>query len=298
MMELIFGLFLSFILMSALKPLVNRMESKKVPRQLAAFLVLISAIGLIGFTLGFILPPIISESILFFKNLPFLLAKTFPFLQDYLKVESAIQFLPDLTQNVVKVVTGVFSNFLFLVSVFFFTFYFLLEEKFLEKFLSRFFEPRQTRKIVEVTEKIERRMGAWMRGEIVLMSVIGILTYVGLSILGVKYALSLAFIAGLLEVIPIIGPIISAIPAVLVATSTSYVLSGGTIILYIIIQQLENNIVVPFVLSKAVGMNPITTLIALTVGGTLGGLMGSILAVPAALFIETIVSETMKEKSS
>ena len=119
-----------------------------------------------------------------------------------------------------------------------------------------------------------------------LMTSIGLLTYIGLSILGVPFALSLAFLAGLLEIVPIIGPIMSAIPAFIVASSASSFLGLGTLVLYLIIQQLENNLIVPYIMNKAVGIHPITTLIALSIGGTLGGILGAILAVPVALIIE------------
>ena len=137
-----------------------------------------------------------------------------------------------------------------------------------------------------------------MRGELILMTIIGVFTYIALNILGIKFALSLAFIAGLLEIIPIIGPIIAAIPAFLVASSDSFFLGGIVIILYIIIQQLENNLIVPFVMNKAVGIHPITILIALSIGGRLGGLLGAVLAVPVALFIETIVTQLLSRNVS
>ena len=165
----------------------------------------------------------------------------------------------------------------------------------MESFLEKFLSPKEVSKILSVSQKIELRMGAWMRGELILMLVIGIATYIGLKVLGIKFALSLAFIAGLLEVIPIIGPIVASLPAFVVASSTSFVLGGATLVLYVIIQQLENNVVVPYVMSKTAGIHPITTLIALAIGAKLGGLMGAIIAVPTALFIETVVSSYMKE---
>ena len=296
--ELISALFFAFIFMSTLKPLVNRIERTGVNRSLAAVTIFLLTLLAIIFMFGTILPPIISESILFIKNLPFLLVETFPFLSDYLSLESAIQFLPNITQNFVRVASGVFSNFIFLISILFFTFYFLLERNFLESFVIKFLDGKQALTIMKVTQKIERRMGAWMRGELVLMTIIGLITYFSLNILGVKYALSLGFIAGMLEIVPIIGPIIAAIPAFLVASSDSFFMGGVIIILYTIIQQLENNLIVPYVMNKAVGIHPVTTLIALSIGGKLGGLLGAILAVPVALLIETVFAELASYNTS
>lgn len=291
--QLIYALFIAFIFMSALKPLVNRLERFRFPRPAAAFLVVISALVSVAFILAFMIPPIVSETIDFFTNLPIFLSETFPFFKGTLNPDSALQFLPDITQNAFKVATGLFSNILFVMSVIFFTFYFLLEEQFTESFLKRFFDVKTARRIEMVLRKAELRMGAWMRGELVLMTVVGLLTYVVLIALHVPFALSLAFLAGLLEIVPIIGPIVSAIPAFIVASASSFLLGGATLGMYLIIQQLENNIIVPYIMNKAVGIHPITTLIALSIGGTLGGVVGAIIAVPIALVIETVVLDVI-----
>lgn len=289
--DLIFALFLAFILMSALKPIVRFLEKRRIPRSLGVITVFLITVFLIVFVLSFIIPPVVQESFYFFKNLPSLINSVFPNASFYLNVESLSKIFPDITQNFVKVISGVFSNFIFIMSVIFFSFYFLLEEKFLKKFLDKFLEEKQSAKIVDIFDKVERRMGAWVWGELILMTVIGIMSYIGLTLLKMKYVLSLAIIAGILEVVPIIGPIVSAIPAFLVAASTSWFTGFSVIALYFLIQQLENNLIVPFVMKKAVGLNPIIILIALTIGGKLGGFLGILLSVPIALLIETVLIE-------
>ncbi len=133
--------------------------------------------------------------------------------------------------------------------------------------------------------RIELKLGGWLRGQIILMLIIGISTYIGLTLLGVEYALALAVIAGILEIVPIIGPILSAIPALIVAFTVSPIAGFGVIGLYILIQQLENHLVVPKVMQKAVGFNPLVTIIVLMIGGNLLGLMGAILAIPIAIVV-------------
>jgi predicted PurR-regulated permease PerM len=130
-----------------------------------------------------------------------------------------------------------------------------------------------------------------MRGELILMTSVGVITYVVLTLLHVPFALSLAFLAGLLEIIPILGPIVSAIPAFIVASASSMLLGGLTVGAYLLVQQVENNVLVPYIMNKAVGIHPITTLVALSIGGTLGGIVGAVLAVPVALVLETVISE-------
>lgn len=294
--ELLYALLFAFIFMSALKPAVTSLVRRGVPRFLSSLVVFITTIIMLVILFQFILPPIIIEAMMFIKNLPNLISHSFPYLSSSLNTDSFLQFLPNVTQNAFKLVTGLFSNIIFLISIFFFTFYFLLEEKFLGSLFERFVDDKKTKSLLALIETIERRMHSWVWGEIVLMTIIGFATYIGLSFLGVRYALSLAVIAGLLEVVPIIGPIISAVPAFFVAVSMSPVLGSVVLVLYVIIQQLENNIIVPVIMKRAVGLHPVMTLIALTIGGKLGGLMGIILSVPIALIIESVLIEYSKIK--
>lgn len=294
--DLIFAIFIAFILMSALKPPVRFLERIKIPRALAVLIVFLVSVFLFSFVSFFIFPPLIKESVLFFKNLPSLLNNLLPNFSSYLNTEVFTQFLPNLTENFVKIIASIFSNFVFSISIFVFTFYFLIEEKILEKFLKTFLEKKQAEEVVAIFEKVEQRMGSWLWGEIILMVVIGLMSYLGLTLLGIKYAFPLSVIAGLLEVIPIIGPTISTIPAFFVAASSSWFLGLSVIALYFLIQQLENNMIVPLVMRKTTGLNPIVTLMALTIGGKLGGFLGILLSVPMALFLETVLIELVKIK--
>lgn len=295
--ELIYALFIAFIFMSALKPAVYFFERYKVPHLLSVLFVFLTAVASVVAALSLVMPPLIQESISFFKNLPQLISTTFPGLSYYFNFGSIAGFLPDITKNFVKVISEIFSNLIFIVTINFFTFYFLLEEKFLKNILNKFLEKSQAEKIADILDKVEDRMGAWVRGEALLMTIIGLSTYIGLTLLGISYALPLAIMAGFLEVIPNIGPIISSIPAFFVGLSISPFMGFSVGALYIVIQQLENNLIVPLVMRKAVGLNPIITLIALTIGLKLGGSLGILISVPTALCVETILTEITKHSS-
>ena len=119
----------------------------------------------------------------------------------------------------------------------------------------------------------------------ILVLIIGVMTYVGLSLLRVNYALPLAVIAGILEIIPMIGPLISAVPAVLVGFAASPILGLGVVALFVLVQQFENTIVVPRVMKKAIGLDPILTMLTILVGGRLFGVMGALLSVPVTLVV-------------
>lgn len=294
--ELLFALFLAFIFMSAFKPIVYYFETKRVSRYVSITGIFVVTILFVSLLFTFVIPPLLQESFIFLKNVPVLVVKTFPALSEYINLNSISTFLPDLTNNFVKVVSRFFSNIIFVVSTVVFTFYFLSEERFLRQFLSTFLSPKSLELVIRIFTRAEKRMSAWLWGEVVLALVIGVVSYVGLTLLNIRFALPLSIIAGILEVAPIIGPIIAGIPAFFVAASTSWLMGFTVVALYFLIQQLENNLVVPLIMKRAVGIHPIITLIALTVGGKLGGFLGILLSIPLALLVESIVMELYHPK--
>ncbi len=125
------------------------------------------------------------------------------------------------------------------------------------------------------------------------MVVVGVFIFFGLRILGVEYALPLALIAAVLEIVPMIGPLVAMIPAMIVGFSSSFWLGVAVTVLYILVQQIQNSFVVPNVLGKSVGFSPLLTLIILFIGTDLFGVAGLVLAVPTALFISVIARDIL-----
>ena len=282
-------LFVAFIFMSALRPSVEKLEGLKLPRFVAilgVYLVVISILVMFG---TLIFPPLVAQSVKLMANLPYYLRQTAPFIN--IDIDTIISEFAPLSQNLARVTFSVVSDIVTIFTLAVFVFYFLLEIKKLEQYLEIFVGKESARKIGGIIGLIEIRLGACVRGELTLGLIIGITSYLGLTLLGVSYALPLALVAGVLEMVPIIGPIISAIPAVLVALTISPGLALTVAALYFIIQQLENNLIVPSVMQKAVGIPPLVTLLALMVGGRLGGTVGIILAVPILLAVETVLRE-------
>lgn len=145
--------------------------------------------------------------------------------------------------------------------------------------------------------KIEEKLGAWLRGQLFLSIIIGLVSYIGLLIFNIPYALPLALLAGVMEIIPVIGPIISAIPAVLIALTISPILALGVAAMYFVIQQLENHLIVPQVMKRAVGLNPLVVILAIAIGSRILGFAGALLAVPLAVVIQIIAAEIIAEKN-
>ncbi len=284
-------LFVSYILMTALKPLVEWIVKMRLPRFLA---ILITYILIVSIFVGFgrmILPPLVNETGHFFNALPNFVNQLAPYAS--IDINTLIQQVAPIGQNVLRLTLGVFANIITIFTVAVFTFYFLLEHNHLENTLNTFIGEEWSKRTIRVLAKIEERLGAWVRGQMLLALIIGVFSYIGLLLLGINYALPLALIAGILEVVPIIGPIISGVPAVLVALTISPGLALGVVGLYFLIQQVENNILVPAVMRKAVGVAPLASLLALMVGGRLGGILGIILSVPILLVVQTLFAELL-----
>lgn len=292
--DLIFSLFIAFIIAGALRQPVDFLEKRRIPRVLASFVIYLLFLFAIVSLFALVIPPLLKEISFLFKNLPEIIKTALPQISSYVDLSTLTQNLPNLANDVINLIKGIFSNVIFVTSTLFFGFYLLLEKDFIENVLFNFFDEAEAKKIAHIVNRGQKRAGSWFWGEVVLMTAVGTLTYIGLTIIGMKYALALAVLAGLLEVVPTLGPIISAIPAALIGFSSSYVLGLSNIALYFIVQQLENNLLVPLVMKKMVGVHPIITLMALIIGGKLAGVLGVLLAVPTTIFIETVLIEWQK----
>ncbi len=292
--DILFLLFISFILMSALRPIVELLARIKIPRIVAILLIYSVIFGLFGFSLAGAIPSLVMQSTKLVQELPIVVSRVLPYWD--IDIRSISQQIAPISENVVKVTVGIFSNVITTLTVLVFTFYFLLERRHIEMFLTSVIGEDAARQTLDVLETIEQRLGAWVRGELFLMFCVGLFSYIGLTILHVDFALPLAIIAGLLEIIPMVGPILSAIPAVLVALASSPFLALSVVALFFIVQQVENNLIVPFVMKKSVGLSPLVTIVSLMIGGKLMGVTGAILAVPVVLVLQAIVGAVLLKK--
>ncbi len=294
--DILILLFISFLLMTAIHPLVVLLERIKVPRVLGILLVYAVVFGVFGASLVGAVPKLIAQSASLMQELPEFVARILPYWN--IDVSSITQQIAPVGESLVKLTLGVFSNIFAVVTVLVFTFYFLMERRHAEQILSGIFGEEMAARVLVVLRSIERQLGSWVRGELMLMIAVGVLSYVGLTILHIEFAVPLAIFAGLLELVPMIGPTISAIPAVLVALATSPLLALSVAALYIVVQQVENNLLVPIVMRKSVGFPPLLTILILLIGGRLAGAAGAVLSIPVALVIQEIALDVLFKDSA
>jgi predicted PurR-regulated permease PerM len=287
--EVIIILFVAIIFMSALYPIVDYLESKKIPKPLAITFVYIVVIAILATLVAFVVSPLIEQTSHLADTLPRILDQVLP--PETFDRSILQQQISGFTDNAFSYGLLILTNIVTFISIAVLTFYLLLERDRLDQLFTQF-TPGQRSRVERVIRKIEDKLGAWLRGQIILSLIIAVLAYIALFALGVPYALPLAIVAGLFEVVPVIGPIISSVPAIFIAYLTSPVTALLTAIAFFVIQQAENHVVVPQVMKKAVGLNPLVVILAVAIGGKLLGIVGALLAVPIAVVIE-IVSQDL-----
>lgn len=294
----ILGLFISVLLMMAILPVVDFLARFKIPRALAILLTYVFIFGAFGLILAGVIPPLLDQTTALATRLPSYLEQLGVGGIDETLIRQQIAQIGAIPADLVRLTLSVFSNLVAVFTLLVITFYLLLERDHLDKHLAFLFGEGNEKKAKQFIDKLEDRLGRWVRGELVLMTIVGLLTYIGLRLLGVNFALPLALLAGILEIVPNIGPTIAAIPAVLAGLTISPVMGLAVAALYFLVQQLENSVIVPKVMERSVGVRPLLTIIALAVGFKLAGVIGAILAIPVVLVVQVIWREFFTQETA
>lgn len=310
--EIIALFLLAVVIASAMDPLADYLHQKrKVPRGVSVLALYLIVLGLVGVVVGLIAPAVISQFKLLGQNFPDFWAQfqiKYPGFHSLFGNVNAGQLLQGFVGSgnggsVFSHTLGVFNGVLGFVTVLVVSFYLVVaDQKGMKELIRPLVPPARRDQAMSLANKIQRKMGLWLLGQLLLSLSIFVVTYVGLRILGIEYALVLALLAGLLEVIPYIGPIVSAIPAFMFALIQSPALGVGVVVLYILIQKTEGYILVPKIMQKTVGTSPLVVLLSLLIGLKLAGVVGLLLAVPLAsavmVLIEEFSAEQGEQKSS
>jgi len=308
--EIVIALFLAIIIASAIEPGILWMKERRIPRLIGAVFIYLAALAAFFTVIYLIVPLLYEEALRFvstystlkasilanihgFSSFPGLsyfvesLANFFAVPSDYL-----IKFQGGILGFVSAVFGGVFTFFLAAV----FSFYLATQEGGIGNFLRLATPLKYEDYVIDVWGRSQRKLGRWLRTQMLLGAIVGVLIFFSLTFLGMENALLFAVLAGFLEIIPVAGPILAAIPAVFIAFLQEPTYALWIIGLYVAVQQIESNVVVPVVMRQAVGLSPLVVLIALAVGAQLGGILGIILAVPVTVIVAELVSDWDKKK--
>ncbi|QQS38923.1 AI-2E family transporter [Candidatus Woesebacteria bacterium] len=295
--DIILMLFVASLITIIMNPLVTRLQKIKIPRALSILVAYILVITVFGLSLAGVVPALVDQSTRLALLAPGLYESIgqSSILGEKILVETLSQ-IGRLPSYVAKSAIAIFSNILNIVAVLIFAFYMLLARDRFPEQLKNVFGGKSVEEFEKIINILEKRLGGWMLGQASLMLIIFIIIYVGLMFLQVPLALPLAIIAGMFEIVPYLGPFIAAAPAVVIGFGVSPVMALAVIALYFLVQQLENYLIVPKVMERSAKVNPIVTLLALTVGFRLAGIVGIFISVPVVIIIELLVREYMQAK--
>jgi predicted PurR-regulated permease PerM len=286
----IFVWFLFAIIISVLiEPLVDFLRKKKIPKLISVISVYFSIFSLISLFIYFTALPLVSEIRQFIQILPQYFEKISPPLKTlgfeaFENIESFMEMvsknLERVAETIFNAMAAIFGGFLATLSIFSFSIFLSLEEKPIERVLS-FISPKEKENFfLETWSRCRDRISGWFLSRILACLFVGILFFISLLILKTKYPFSLGLLAGFLNFVPIVGPAITGIAIFLVVFFESPFKAFLALVSFILIQQIENNIVTPALAKKFVGLSPVMVLFSLAIGGTLWGFWGAILAIP------------------
>lgn len=290
--DILVQLFIALLLTTMFDPIVTKLSLLKIPRGVAILISYILLFGFFGIIIALLAPTLVEQTTNFAISLPGYMGRLG--ITPVIAGEISKEFLTrvgDIPGQILKIGASLLSNIFSLFAILVFTFYFLLSRNKLGEQLGFFFGEAQTQKLTSVLEKLEEKLGGWARGELTLMFIVALMNYAGLVLLRVPYALPLAILAGLLEIVPYLGPIFAAIPAAIIGFGISSVTGFGVILLALLVQQLEGYVFIPKVMGKSVGVSPIVILLALAVGQRLGGVVGMLISVPLVITIQVLIKE-------
>lgn len=302
----------SIIIASAIEPVVHWFSKFKIPRLLSVLLIYAVALLVLVLVLYLIIPVFFGDIVGFFSNFleylntvlgpgqelrgPFdKLPPTFVLLLKG-SVSSLEQFFLKFSSGLFRAAGSLFGGFVSFWLVIILSFYFSIQEHGIERFLMTITPEKHETRVLRIWKNSQLKMGRWLQAQFLLSLIVGVLVFVGLTLFGVQYSLLLALVAAVFEIIPGLGPIIASIPAIIIAFVQKPSLALVVVVIYTIVQQIENHAIIPLIMRRLTGVPSVVVIIALLVGGSLGGVVGMLLAVPLAVVVIEIMSDVARIK--
>ncbi len=307
--DIVLVVITSVVLASAVEPGARFFEKRRVPRPIGVLLIYVIIFAVLAGLFSVFLPVLLNDTLQLFSSLPNYSETIslwnplgqFDALNHLFSIKDIVAsintYITSFTSGFFGTISGLFGGIVSLIIIIVLSFYLAVQKDGVADFL-RIITPIQNEEyIIGLWRRSREKIGLWMQGQFVLALLITVLTYMGLSVLGVNNALLLAVFAGVMELIPLFGIIIAIVPAVTIAVLQGGVSLGLLVLgLYIIIQQFEGNLFYPLVVKKIVGIPPILTILMLVIGAKLAGFLGILLSVPLTAALMEILSDIEKRK--
>lgn len=307
--EALMLIYVSALIAMGFSPLVRLIEhpitarrNLRVPRWLAilvVYLTIVAVIVLVGLT---VIPPLVAQAVSLWERMPAEFNRLQTFLVRYklmrrpITLAEAVQSAPDgsgsnAVGTVLVALSSLIGGVFGLITILILSFYLLIEAQPMFEYLVRFVPAGRRADVATAARQAVSKVSAWLRAQLVLAGVMGTFAALGLGLMGVPFFYVIALVAAIGETIPIIGPVVGGITAVAVAITVSAKLAVMVGIYFLILHQLEANILVPKIMERRVGVSPVAVLVALLIGGALWGIVGAILAIPTAAILSIVVED-------
>lgn len=304
--------YVSILFAMGFSPIVRVIErqrfmpiARRLPRWLAILILYLAILGTLALVLFLIFPPLVRQGQALWDKLPEMYERGQQYLIDrgwlkeHLTIREAVARAPgtggDAVTKVGAAIANVAGGIFGVVTILILTFYMLVDSWSLREQALHLFPRRHRARVDAASRDAMVKVSAWLGGQLLLAASIGTTSAIGLWALGIPFFYVLALLSAVGEMIPVVGPIVSAIPAIAVASTVSIQKVVFVLIFFFLQQQLENHILVPKIMSRQVGVSAVTVIVALLIGGSLLGIVGAILAVPTAAILQVVASELMTE---
>jgi predicted PurR-regulated permease PerM len=306
--------YVSSLLATGFSPLVRAIEhqhvvpvgTRRLPRWLAILVVYVAIVGVIVAIAVMIIPPLVDQAQQLWRELPSLVDRAQTWLMQRgwtshrVTLREAVQRAPgspgSAVGTVATAVSTLASRVLGAITVLILTFYLLVDSDTVFAGFARLFPRDRRPRVVRISREITDKISAWLSGQLILAGTIGGSSAIGLYLIGVPYFYVLGLVSAIGEMIPVVGPILAAIPATAAAFTVSPRTALYVIVFFIAQQQAENHLLVPKIMERQVGVSPVVVIVALLIGGSLLGILGAVLAVPTAAILQVIVQELLDER--
>jgi len=306
--DIVLMLFIAVIIAAAIDGPVDWLAKHKVRRVFGTAIMYLAIFLLLALFFYLVLPPLAGQLKILATNLPEItdkLGAAFSSIEQKIGMTDiqgvlgkASEQLSSAAGNIFGTAINIFGGIVNAVVVLVISIYLVVQDKGIKDFFAGITPEKHRVYVADLTERIQEKLGAWLRGQLMIMFTIGLLSYIGLTLLGVKFALTLALLSAVFEIIPFIGPLLSGAVAIIIALTQSPFLALLVFAFFVIIHQLEGHIIAPQIMKRVVGLNPLIVIISMLIGAKLAGLLGVVVAVPLAAAISVLLKDFWATRGS
>lgn len=305
--DVILMLVLALIIASAISPIASWLQRYLFSRILSVILIYILAGAGLSVIFYLVIPIVFDQTHELIQNIPVYSQNVTNFVSqfyvffseqtDFSNIAKSLQnIIPALNNGTFNILSSIFGGIFSAAIVLIISFWLSIQERGIENFLKGIAPAANEEYVVHLWLRVKNKIGLWLQGQLLLSALVGLLVFFGLTLLSIPYALMLAILAGMMELMPIIGPILASLPAIILGFLISPLLGSLTLILYFVIQRLENDVFIPLVMQKMVGVSPILVIISLLIGAKLLGILGMVISVPLAAAFTELYNDFVEKK--